>query len=177
MFARLITCLTVLLSLRPCAGRLGSKSQSVSSAARSSGRASRAWPPPGLIYSDQNKPPIWLQARDGQEPVVPLHEPAPVPAGALVPNDPYILNSAYYDEIAPQLPPPQPGQSLNAWPPMEPYGLGYPVGVPEQLPMRPLTLLDAKGGEYKMAEKKTSSTGAAAGSGRAAAGAPSKQGP
>jgi len=105
------------------------------------------WPPAAEIYDKADAPPSWMQAPADALPAVPRNPPAPVPAGALIPTDPYVINSAYFDEMSRQAPSVASGADTDkAWPPSPPQGL--PAAVPGVPGMRPWTLLDAKGGEY-----------------------------
>jgi len=123
-------------------------------AAGASVRRARDWPPANMIFSDPGKAPPWMQAAAGADPAVPRNPPAPVPEGALIPTDPYVVNSGYFDELSRVMTPSVPnaagtGDPSSAWPPSQPQGL--PVAMAGIPGMRPLTMLDAKGGEYATA--------------------------
>jgi hypothetical protein len=124
------------------------------------GHRENAWPPPNQIYNDPSKPPLWMQppSLDKVALAVPRTPPAPVAPSALLPADPYIINAAYFDEMSRQYSTAggtgktsTNSKNTPVWPPSPPTGppgafMG-PMGA-WQPPFRPLTLLDAKGGEY-----------------------------
>lgn len=92
-------------------------------------------------YNDPAKPPAWVAAPQVLAPGVPGNMPPPVFPADYVPPDPYVLQSGPI--FINSAPPPQKAPAGGVWPPAQPDG---PI---EYSPyMRPLTLLDAKGGEY-----------------------------
>jgi len=87
-------------------------------------------------YLDPAKPPAWLTAAGLQPPAVPLNPPPPLPPSAVVPAEPDLVAAGPALFVAQDAPP-----FTNDAP-------AAGVAVPG---MRPLTLLDAKGGEYRSA--------------------------
>lgn len=156
---------------RRVAARRAVLARSEARAASESQQGSKAWPPPNMVYEDPAKPPAWMQTPVGY-PAVPGTPPAPVAAGALLPTDPFVINGNYFDQLSQQIavaaqapsaggaggsaPAGQDGKAAGgtaaapaqepAWPPSPPRGM--PMAVPGVPGMRPLTLMDVKGGEY-----------------------------
>jgi hypothetical protein len=111
---------------------------------RGTGRARWA---EGLVYSDPTAPPGWLHNSAFLGPAVPNAAPAPIPAAAMPPIDTSLTGAHYFEGVAPA--PFKSDSSLDTqpvWPPSP------PTAAPVALPMRPLTLLDAKGAEYASAD-------------------------
>lgn len=150
---------------RRVAVRRAAMAQTAEERSLRSNQASNAWPPPNMVYEDPAKPPAWMQTPVGF-PAVPGTPPAPVAAGALLPTDPFVINGNYFDQLSQQIAVAAQAPSAGgaggsapaaggaaappakepAWPPSPPRGMPVPVpGVPG---MRPLTLMDVKGGEY-----------------------------
>ncbi len=83
---------------------------------------------------------------------VPINPPAAVPPGAILPADPNALGAQYFDINPPLMYGKLSKSESNdqAWPPSPPKGPPLAMNMPG---MRPLTLLDAKGGEYAQANE------------------------
>lgn len=156
---------------RRVAARRAALARSAESASSEAQQRNKAWPPPDQVYEDPAKPPAWMQTPMGY-PAVPGTPPAPVAAGALLPTDPFVINGNYFDQLSQQIavaaqapgaggaggsaPAGKDGKAAGgaaappaqepAWPPSPPRGM--PMAVPGVPGMRPLTLMDVKGGEY-----------------------------
>ena len=105
------------------------------------------WPPAGQIYSNPSSPPAWMRP-SSVGPTLPLTAPPPVPASLPFPSAMSNLPLYYY---SPVLPVDQSGKQPSVWPPSPPQG--NPVFFPGNAPMRPLSLLDARGAEYMKGAK------------------------
>lgn len=109
-------------------------------------------------YTNQDSPPPWVVGPAGALPAVPISQPAPIAPAGIIPADPF-TSAHYFDSAPPQvISMPQelaglPASGSGVWPPSKPLFPGS-LSWAGTAPMRPLTLLDAKGGEYAKDEGK-----------------------
>jgi len=143
-----------LLSSSPGEARLGA------SRAQALAQRGGTWPPANQIYSNPASPPAWALAPEaGWGPALAATEPAPVAPGSVLPGDAWVANAAYHEGAAPLT-----AAQLQAWhaarggkaaaddwwaPPANAVGTAAALLRGLQ-GYRPLTMVDAKGGEYAL---------------------------
>ena len=145
--------LLLLLCVPPCAARLGA------ARARALSQRGGAWPPANLISRNPASPPAWALAPEaGWGPALAATEPAPVAPGSVLPGDAWVANAAYHEGAVPLT-----AAQLQAWhaahggkaaddwwaPPANAVGTAASLLRGLQ-GYRPLTMVDAKGGEYAL---------------------------